>query len=210
MVPLVVPSDYEAVARHKDVADLKGSIALPSGDQLRLLATKHQLRSKTTGRSVSELYQLSVWAEVTGSHTPARVVWSCGLEESAKKPHLFDYTDPYGFVLQHGSPSKVAVVFFDDCKLLFAEIDLSSDRSRKNALRTIEVVPLAPFIQKRGHSASGELQFQVTRFQLDQAGWNVHVALGDEEFVLLRRSSNEWVEVNSENRLENKVGKQEE
>lgn len=196
MVPLVVPSDNVVVDRKDDVTALKGSIALPSGGQLRLLATKHQLQSRMTGRRDPDFYQFSVSAEMIGSHTPARVVWSCGLEQSAKKPHIFDYSDPYGFVLQHGAPSKVAVAFFDDCDLLFAEIDLSEYRSKKNERRSIEVEPLAPFIQNRGHSASGELQFQVKRLELVHEGWKVHVALGEETFVLLRRCNNEWVEVN--------------
>jgi len=168
------------------------ALELENGTSVRLCSREFELLDRASGERNASLLRHSLWLEVA-SRATAPVRRTLEASNQCTPPFAFDYTSPYGYVMQNSAKS-LAIAYFDDGELHFAEIH--TDPLSLGGQPAIERLNMGPFLVQRFSAHIDEPRFRITRLWLDAANWHVEITVLDThmQLVLARNGARKWVD----------------
>jgi len=185
---------YDVVISPNEIPFLELTQPLKNGGELRLYSTKRQVRDPRSGAIAQDTHRNGLSLEFTqGGGTKPRQIWSFGKVDIEAR--IVGYSDPYGFLICDDAAPVLALVFFDEQFLYFAEIDINEPASSSATPLSWESFSLIHFLLDRFGDANWEPHFSIRNLKRDKDGWSMEVGIKGEQLLLERKSRGEWVEL---------------
>jgi hypothetical protein len=172
---------------------MEQKICLPSGDNVCLYSSREQLIANETGIVDPKVFRHTLRLEIsTRKGLTQRRCWSSETDQCNSPFGIFDYTTPYGYRVAVEKSRTVAIAYFDDSLLHFAEINTAW----YGELTTIELMSLDEPIRKLFGTSIEEPRFTMKRLYSEGQKWHAEIGVceTDKTIFLTRVSKGRWID----------------